>query len=106
MSEAGGRGRLARWRQARRGGAERRTEIRAVILEALHRNPIAGMADPGAYERLMAGEDVSFDELGLDSLALLTVADDLDGAGFPVSGHDVDEAGSIDQLTRLLLRRG
>ena len=49
--------------------------------------------------------DVRFDALGLDSLARLTLAVDLDERGYAISELEVNEAGSIDGLTDHLLRR-
>jgi hypothetical protein len=95
------------WRRRRSGHREqgsRHAEVRGLVVTAVLRNPIAAIADPGAKERLLAGADVTFDELGLDSLARLTLATDLDQVGFPISEVEVDESGSVDGLTRLLLR--
>jgi acyl carrier protein len=79
-----------------------RAQIRGRIVTAILQNPLAAIAEPGAKERLLAGDDVSFDELGLDSLARLTLAVDLDEQGFPVSEADVNEAGSVDALAAFL----
>jgi hypothetical protein len=78
-------------------------EVRGLVVAAVLRNPILGLAEPGTAERLAAGDDVTFDALGLDSLARLTLATDLDEAGFAVSEVDITEAGSIDGLTRVLV---
>jgi len=83
---------------------ERQAEIRELVAAAVLRNPLAAVAEPGAKERLIAGDDVTFDELGLDSLARLTLAVDLDEHGYPISEVEVNEAGSIDGLTVLLSR--
>jgi hypothetical protein len=92
------------WRIGRGERAHRRAVVRELIVAAVLRNPLMAIAEPGARDRLLAGEDVSFDELGLDSLARLTLAGDLDEAGFPISEVEVTEAGGIEGLTRLLLR--
>lgn len=81
-----------------------RSEIRGLVVAAVLLNPLAAIAEPGAKERLLAGEDVSFDELGLDSLARLTLAVDLDEKGFPISEVEVNEAGSVDALAEHLSR--
>jgi hypothetical protein len=78
-------------------------EIRAHVVAAVEANPLYEIADQAARRRLRSGEDVSFDELGLDSLARLALASDLDGVGFAISEREVGEAGSIDGLTRLLM---
>jgi hypothetical protein len=78
--------------------------VHALVVQAVLRNPLTAIADPGAKERLLAGDEVSFDELGLDSLARLTLAVDLNESGFDVSELDIDEAGGPNGLTRLLLR--
>ena len=96
-----------RWKEG--GGRQqarstRAAEVHALVVEAILRNPLTAIADPGAKERLLAGDEVSFDELGLDSLARLTLAVDLNESGFDVSELDIDEAGGPDGLTRLLLR--
>jgi hypothetical protein len=98
-----------RWRsrsQARQDPSPRYDEVRALVVAAVLRNPLAALAEPGAKERLLSGEDVTFDELGLDSLARLTLASDLDEQGFAISEVDVNEAGGIDGLTQHLLRLG
>jgi hypothetical protein len=105
MSETEDRsGGLLSWRARRSRRSSRQAELREVVVAAVLRNPLTGLAEPGAKERLLAGGDVTFDELGLDSLARLTLATDLDQQGFPVSEVDVNEAGGVDGLTRLLIR--
>ena len=89
-----------------RGDDARLAEVRGLVVEAVLRNPLAAIAEPGTKERLLAGEDVTFDELGLDSLARLTLAVDLDDHGYAISEVEVNEAGSIDALTLLLIRMG
>lgn len=86
--------------------AAREQEIRSIVVEAVLRNPLAALSDPRAKERLKTGHDVTFDELGLDSLARLTLAVDLDGHGFPVSERDVNDARGINGLTRRLTELG
>ena len=98
--------RSLRWGARRRDRAARHDEVRALVVAAVLRNPLAALAEPGAKERLLAGADVTFDELGLDSLARLTLAADLDEQGFAISEVDVNEAGGIDGLTQHLLRLG
>jgi len=77
-------------------------ELRELVVTAVLRNPLSDLTDPSVRDRMLAGRDVTFDELGLDSLARLTLATDLDTAGFPISEVEVNEAGSIDGLARLL----
>lgn len=78
--------------------------LRALVVAAVLRNPIVDVSDPEAVSRMRDGQDVSFDELGLDSLARLTIAVDLNDEGFPIAEQEVDEAGTVDGLTRLLGR--
>jgi acyl carrier protein len=85
---------------------DRLADIRRLVVDAVRANPLAGIAERGAIERLIAGDDVTFDELGLDSLARLTLATDLGEHGFAISEVEVNEAGSIDGLTRVLLQMG
>jgi hypothetical protein len=96
--------RFWKWGAQRRDRAARHAEVRGLVVAAVLRNPLAALAEPGAKDRLIAGKDVTFDELGLDSLARLTLATDLDEQGFAISEVDVNEAGGIDGLTRLLVR--
>jgi hypothetical protein len=92
-----------RSRASRRALTARESEIRRLVVDAVLRNPLAAMAEPTAVERLVAGGAVTFDELGLDSLARLTLAVDLDAHGFAISEVEVNEAGSVDQLVRHLV---
>jgi len=77
-------------------------DLRELVVSAVLRNPLSELTDPSVRDRMLARRDVTFDELGLDSLARLTLAIELDTAGFPISEVEVDEAGSIDGLARLL----
>jgi acyl carrier protein len=95
-------GRWQRWRMRRRAQTDRYEQIRAIVVQAVLRNPLTAVADPGAKDRLLSGADVTFDELGLDSLARLTLAVDLDEQGFAISEVEVNDSGSVDALTRLL----
>lgn len=85
-----------------RHGPEVDPELRALVVAAVLRNPIVDVADPQVTARMQAGQDVGFDELGLDSLARLTVAVELDGHGFAISEQEVNEAGTVDGLAALL----
>jgi len=84
--------------------ASRRSQIRGIVVNAVLANPLDVIGDPGAKERLLAGLDLTFDELGLDSLARLTLALELDVHGLSVSESDVNGARSIDGLVELLVR--
>jgi len=66
------------------------------------RDPLSDLTDPSLRQRMLDGEDVTFDALGLDSLARLTLAVHLDAHGFPISEVEVNKAESIDGLARLL----
>jgi len=78
--------------------------LRAVVIACILADPLSELADPSVRGRLELGsEDVTFDELGLDSLARLTLATRLDGDhGYAVSESDVAAAGSVVRLTDLL----
>jgi hypothetical protein len=89
-------------RENRRRGVP--AELRELVVTAVLRNPLSEITDPSVRDRMLAGEDVTFDELGLDSLARLTLATDLDAAGYPISEVEVNEAGSVEGLARLLIR--
>jgi len=95
--------RIRGWRARRRERSSRETELRAIVVAAVLRNPIADASDPGVVSRMQAGQDVTFDELGLDSLARLTLAVDLDSQGYAVSEEAVDRARTVHGLARLLL---
>lgn len=77
-------------------------ELRELVVAAVLRNPTLDVSDPEVTTRMKAGQDVSFDELGLDSLARLTIAVDLDEQGFAVSEQEINEARTVDGLARLL----
>jgi acyl carrier protein len=96
-----------RWRSVRsRGGnpprANRRAEIRGLIVAAVLQNPLAVLAEPDVIERMSAGDDVAFLELGFDSLALLTLATDLCDHDFMVSEVDILSAATVDGLAELI----
>lgn len=93
----------ARRRRTARVDDPGRAQVRELVVAAVLRNPLAEIAGPDVMDRLTAGADVTFDELGLDSLARLTVAVDLDEHGFAVAESDVNDAGSIDRLVDVLL---
>lgn len=78
--------------------------VRQLVVDAVRRNPLAEVSDPQVLSRLADGQDVSFDELGLDSLARLTIAVDLDEHGFAISEVEVSEARTVDGLASLLVR--
>jgi acyl carrier protein len=95
--------RIRGWRARRRERSSRETELRAIVVAAVLRNPITDASDPEVVTRMRAGADVSFDELGLDSLARLTIAVELDHKGYAVSEEDIGRARTVDELTRILL---
>jgi len=80
--------------------------LRALVVASILIDPLSELTDPSVRERLMSGEgDVTFDQLGLDSLARLTLATNLDAEhGYPVSESDVAGAGSIAGLVALLAK--
>jgi hypothetical protein len=97
-------------RARRRAGAgrapgpdEHTVRIRRLVVESVLTNPLAAVAEPATIRRLKSGDDVTFDELGLDSLARLTLATELDAHGFAISEVDVNESVSIDGLTQRLM---
>jgi acyl carrier protein len=99
---------LGRLRCSSRRTTVRRTDpeavrVRQLVVDAVCRNPLAEVSDPEVLARLADGEDVSFDELGLDSLARLTIAVDLDEHGFAISEVEVSKAGTVDGLVTALL---
>jgi acyl carrier protein len=87
------------------GDSQLHSEVRQAVLVAVLKNPISVLAGPVAEARLRAGEDASFDELGLDSLARLTLAIDLNSLGYPISEVDIDTSGGVEGLTRFLVQR-
>jgi acyl carrier protein len=95
-------------RQKARGMFRRKESAHArnAAVVALRGVVIDGLADPEALQRLADPKaDVTFDELGLDSLALLTVAAALDGDfGYAVTEEDLESASSVKGLVRLLTR--
>ena len=101
-----GRSRARRSPENGAGDLHRYASVRQLVVDAVARNPLAALAEPRTIERLTSGEDVTFDELGLDSLARLTLASELDAHGFAISEVDVDEARSIDGLSRRLAASG
>jgi len=86
------------------GTVEHSARIRRLVVESVLANPLAAVAEPATIERLKSGGDVTFDELGLDSLARLTLATELDEHGFAISEVDVNASVSIDGLTQRLIR--
>jgi len=89
-------------RKARRAADEGR--LRALIVSSILADPLSELTDPTVRDRLVRGDgDITFAELGLDSLARLTLAANLDAEhGYPVSEAEVAEAGSIERLVTLL----
>ena len=94
--------RYARRTTVRPNGLEA-MRVRGLVVDAIRRNPLAEVSDPEVLARLADGDDVSFDELGLDSLARLTIAVDLDEHGFAISEVEVSDAGTVDGLVTVLL---
>jgi hypothetical protein len=78
--------------------------LRSLVVASILADPLSELADPTVRDRLISGEgDVTFDELGLDSLARLTLAARLDADhGYPVSESDVARGGSVAGLVALL----
>lgn len=90
---------MGRWARSRR---EVPQDLRTIVIETIRRNPLGEVSDPLVLEHMDAGEDVSFDQLGLDSLSRLTIAIDLGELGFDLSEVDVEKARTVDGLARLL----
>jgi hypothetical protein len=84
--------------------AARNDRLRAAVIACILADPLSELTDPAVLERLRSGRgDVTFDELGLDSLARLTLAVRLDTEhGISLSESDVVGAGSVMRLTALL----
>jgi acyl carrier protein len=80
---------------------------REAVVSAVRSVLIAGLADPDAIARLDdPALDVTFDELGLDSLARLSLAVALyTDHGFAISEEEVVRAGTVGRLAQHLARR-
>jgi acyl carrier protein len=84
--------------------ASRNDQLRAAVVACILSDPLSELTDPAVLGRLRSGiDDVTFDELGLDSLARLTLAVRLDTEhGYALSESDVVGAGSVTRLAALL----
>jgi len=78
--------------------------FRRIVVEAVHENPVAVIADPTMRARLDDPDaDCTFDELGFDSLARLSLAVHLDAEhGIQISEQDVEQHGSVVRLATFL----
>ena len=92
-----------RWRPRARHDAQRR-EARRVLAALLAASPVGAAGDPMLVARLSdPDQDATLDELGLDSLALLSLAVELElRLGLAVTAEDLTDAGSLDGIAALL----
>jgi acyl carrier protein len=80
-------------------------DIRTVVIAAL--DVVAGVMNrPDMARPLMAGQDVAFDAVDIDSLSLLEMVMQIEDAlGVELDADEVAAQGSVDGLVRFLARR-
>jgi acyl carrier protein len=77
---------------------------RRIVAEAVLANPVTVIADESTKARLSdPTADCTFDEIGFDSLARLSLAVHLDAEhGIQISEQDVGESGSVMRLAAFI----